>query len=218
MSEEITKRLVEAEPSAPMQHLLNGNANIGPVPGRRRGPRWPFVLALLMLIFGFLMGLIVSLLFVMTHSTQTSPIVASSSKTGNILVQAQPGLLTLITEQSLPSAGIPGNFSNIHFQLANGDLMTMTGTYTYTIFGIGLTQPFSMQMQPYIHSCQLQVHVTSVDIAGLSITSFVNSFEGKINQELKLPASGLPGGLAYCMSGVRTQSSGLFVTVKVTQK
>lgn len=218
MSEEIIKRLPEHVPSAPIQTSLDEKSNSGSGPGRQRGRRWPFVLALLTLVLGFILGIMASLLFVLAHSVQTSPLVTTSTQSGNILVQAQPELLTLITEKSLPSAGIPGSFTNIHFQLANGDRMTMTGTYTYSIFGIGLTQPFTMQMQPYIHSCQLQVHVTSVDIAGISITSFVTAFEGKINQELKLPSSGLPDGLTYCMTGVRTATNGLFVTVKVTSK
>ncbi len=212
MSEEITKRLPEPVESASMQTTLDGSASSGTRPRRRRGPRWPFVLALLTLIFGFVLGLVVSLIFVLSHSTKTLPGVISTNQAGNILVEAQPELLTLITEKSLLSAGIPGSFSNIQFQLANGDRMTMTGTYTYSIFGIGLTQPFTMQLQPYVHSCQLQVHVTSVDIAGIAITSFVSAFEGNINQELKLPSSGLPDGLTYCMSGVRTETTGLYVT------
>jgi hypothetical protein len=218
MSEEITKRLPEPVPSAPLQSSLDRNPIYPQGPRRRLGRRWPFVLALLTLVLGFILGVVASLIFVLGHSAHTAPPVTTSTQSGNILVQAQPALLTLITEKSLPSAGIPGTFTNIHFQLANGDRMTMTGEYTYTIFGIGLTQPFTMQMQPYIHACQLQVHVTSVDIAGISITSFVTAFVGKINQELKLPSSGLPDGLTYCMSGVHTETSGLYVTVKVTSK
>jgi hypothetical protein len=187
MSEEITKRLPEPVPSAPLQSSLDRNPIYPQGPRRRLGRRWPFVLALLTLVLGFILGVVASLIFVLGHSTHTAPLVTTSTQSGNILVQAQPALLTLITEKSLPSAGIPGTFTNIHFQLANGDRMTMTGTYTYSIFGIGLT-------------------------------SFVTAFVGKINQELKLPSSGLPDGLTYCMSGVHTETSGLYVTVKVTSK
>jgi hypothetical protein len=218
MSEEITKRLPESVPSVPLQSSPDDNLYADQKPGKRRPRLWPYALALVTLLVGFILGLAASLLFVLAHSAQTSPVISSPTQTGNVLVQANPALLTLITEKSLPSAGIPGSFTGIHFQLANGDRMTMTGLYTYSIFGIGLTQPFTMQMQPYIHSCQLQINVTSVSIAGISITSFVTAFESKINQELKLPRSGLPDGLTYCMTSVKTETSGLYVNVKVTSK
>jgi hypothetical protein len=71
-------------------------------------------------------------------------------------------------------------------------------------------------VQPYVQDCMLQMRVLSADLGGIPVTSFAQSFQGGIDQQLAVKPAGLPGGFAYCTVGVRTEPGGMFITYQAT--
>jgi hypothetical protein len=84
--------------------------------------------------------------------------------------------------------------------------------------GFMVTNHVTVQLQPVIRACQLQVSITHADLANIPVTSFVSSFEDRINQQLSnnSKSSSLPQGFVYCVTNVHTEPSGVFVTYSAT--
>ncbi|MDQ6660569.1 MAG: hypothetical protein M3Z24_06345, partial [Chloroflexota bacterium] len=130
----------------------------------------------------------------------------------DIVVQVDSAYIAHLVETKLQAAGMPGEIKNVQAQLASGDEMTITGDDEFGLLGISVTRHFSIDFQPLVSSCQLQLHVLHADFNGIPITGTAALFEQQINQHVQLDFSGLPKGFTYCTVGVRTTPDGFFVT------
>ena len=184
-------------------------------PGRVIVPGFAFVL-------GIAVGLVALLLYALTLSTEGRVLVTPLPPPGgDIIVQVGPAYITRLVDRNLRNSGLPGNVENVGVKLADSDRihsaqMTVTGDEKISTLGIIATKPFTIVVQPFLRSCQLQVHVLHADFSGVTVTGFAAIFEGKINQQLEMKPGGLPAGFQYCATNVRTKPQGLFLTYAAT--
>lgn len=95
--------------------------------------------------------------------------------------------------------------------------MTITGNYQYSILGIiSVSEPLSVQVQPLAEKCYPQLHIVRGSFSGLPITTFVTSFEKSINEQLQQITKSVPVKFTYCLTGMRTDNTGLIATLKVS--
>jgi hypothetical protein len=128
---------------------------------------------------------------------------------GDIVIQVGVAYVTHLVDRDLKASGLV-NASNVQVTMAQGDLLTINGDEQ---IAFGITRPFTIVVQPLIHSCQLQMHVISANLAGIPVTQLVANFEGSVNQELVSKAGSLPSGFVYCKTNVHTDArNGLFIT------
>lgn len=168
------------------------------------------------LLFGIFLGVLGILLYALAISGDR-PLIATPQlpSSGNIIVQADTTYLTHLVEQNLRTSGMPGNIGNVQVNLAFGAQMTITGNDQFSLFGIGVTRQFTLVMQPYVSSCNLQMHVIHADVSQIPVTGFVQTFEGSINAQLR-STTPLPEGFTYCATGVRTEPNNMFITYSAT--
>jgi hypothetical protein len=98
--------------------------------------------------------------------------------------------------------------------MAHGAPITISGDEQVNILGFIVTRRATVQLQPVVHACQVQVGITHADFSGIPMTSFVSPLEQQINQQLsnKGSSSLLPQGFIYCATNVHTETNGIFVT------
>src|SRR6185437_6130606 len=98
--------------------------------------------------------------------------------------------------------------------MAHNTPITISGDEQVTILGFAVTRHATMQLQPVVRACQVQVGITHADFSGIPMTSFVSPLEQQINQQLsnKGSSSLLPAGFIYCATNVHTETNGIFVT------
>lgn len=209
----VTRRLPPDEPTQPL------------VPRSRftRLRKWfttrPGRIALLSGTFlvGLLAGILAVLLYAFTISFDSQPINApTSSQPTSIIAQVSSTFISQLVGKNLQSAGLPGKVQNVHVNLAHNSPITVTGDDVVTILGISSARHFTILLQPYVQACQLHIHVLRADFSGIPITGFVTSFEGQINKQLQVNISNLPKGFLYCTTGVRTESSAMYITYSAT--
>lgn len=179
----------------------------------------PILRLVLVFFIGFLLGMLVLSVFLLSLGGSNVRFPASSpgSTTGNVIVHLDSTILVPLVEKGWQQSNIPGSISQVHVQFSAGDLMTITGNYQYTILGIvPITEPFSVQIQPLATNCYPQLHVVSGSISGISITSFITNFEKNINQQLQQIAKSIPAKFTYCLTGMRTDNSGLIATLEIS--
>ena len=168
------------------------------------------------LLLGILLGVLAMLFYALAISGNRPFIVTPPPpSTGNIIVQVDTTYLTHLVEQNLRTSGMPGNISNVRVSLASGAQMTITGDDQFSLFGIGVSRQFTLVMQPYVSSCSLQMHIIHADVSQIPVTGFAQTFEGSINEQLRTTTP-LPEGFSYCVTGVRTQPEGMFITYSAT--
>jgi hypothetical protein len=155
------------------------------------------------------------LLVLIGHSSEDQLGVVTAGQ-GDIIVETDRAFLSHLVSMNLSNAGLPGIIRNVNVELVNGDQMAINGDDTFSLFGIGITRPFTVIVQPYVRSCALLIHVVQADLSGIPVTGFVSSFESQINQQLAQKPTGLPEGFQYCATGVRTTPDGMFVTYAAT--
>ena len=166
---------------------------------------------------GMITALLIVLLVFLSLTKDIAAIKAPSSSQGDIVIQVGPKYITRVVAQDLLAAGLPGTIKNVQVTLVRGDQMNIDGDEQLPLLpGLQPTAHFTVNLQPYIHNCQLQVHILHVDLAGLSVTGFATNFENQINQQLRTQATSLPQGFKYCQTGVRTDPTGLFITYSAT--
>lgn len=174
------------------------------------------VVPVVALLLGILVGVLAILLYALTISGARSFIVTTSLPgTGNIIVQADTTYLTDLVKQNLSTSGMPGDISNVSVSLISGAQMTITGNDRFSLFGIGVTRPFTLVVQPYVSACYLQMHVIHADVSDIPVTGLAQMFESSINAQLRSETT-LPQGFTYCAVGVRTEPSGMFITYSAT--
>lgn len=165
---------------------------------------------------GMATALLIVLLVLLSLSKDVPLISMPGASAGDIVIQVGPGYITHLVAQDLLTAGLPGTVKNVQVTFARGDQMNIDGDDQFSIVGIGFTRHFTINLQPYVRNCQLQVHVLHADLSGIPVTSFVASFESQINQQLLVKTTDLPQGFTYCNTGVRTDPTGLFVIYSAT--
>jgi hypothetical protein len=200
--------------SGPLPDTEAGPPQLSSAPARQRLRRWlPVGTFLLGLLSGVLALWLVALLFLgPDHSPLPSPSPASGES--DLVLQLSPAYLTALVTRNLPRAGLPGQVSQVRVTLQPRDLIEVTGQETLTLFGLALTRPFFLQVQPVIVTCHLQVHVLHADLGGLSVTGLAAMFEEHLNQQLsQQPApAGLPAGFHYCAVATWTTTNGLWIS------
>jgi hypothetical protein len=136
----------------------------------------------------------------------------------SIVVQFSPTYLSQIVTKEVSQASIPGSLKNIQVTMAHNAPITISGDDQMGFMGFEVTKHITIQLQPVIRACQLQVRITSAALSGIPVTFFVSSFEQRINQPLSnsINRSSLPQGFTYCVTNVRTETNGIFVTYSAT--
>ena len=168
------------------------------------------------LLLGILLGVLAILLYALAISADRPFIVTSPPpSTGNIVVQTDSTYLTHLVEQNLRTSGMPGDISDVRVKLVSGAQMTITGNDRFSLLGIGVTRQFTLVVQPYVSSCSLQMHVIRADVSNIPVTGFAQTFESSIDAQLRTTTP-LPQGFTYCVTGVRTEPDGLFITYSAT--
>lgn len=164
----------------------------------------------IVLLVGIIVGIAATMLVALSIGGKR-PVLATPSSTqgADIIIQVGITYISHLVTNDLKSSGLV-NASNIQVTMVQGDLMTINGDED---IAFGITRPFTIVVQPLINKCQLQMHVISANLAGISLTQLVANFEGRIDQELQSKDSALPSGFTYCKTSVRTDpQNGLYIT------
>lgn len=180
---------------------------------QRRSRVKTILLWLLVWLFGVAVGL--SALLWYGLSAAGPLVIVPQSGQGNVIVEANAAFVTQLVQQAIAKAGLPGNVQNVQVELEHDTELIITGDDVNTFLGVPISRHFTVNMQPYVQSCMLQMRITHADFGGLPVTSFVQAFEGQINAQLTQKPGGLPSGFTYCTVGVRTEPGGFFVTYQV---
>ena len=165
---------------------------------------------------GMTTALLIVLLVLLSLSKDIASISQPPLSQGDIVIQVGTSYITHIVSQDLRTAGLPGTVKNVRVTFVRGDQMNIDGDDQFSVVGISFTRHFTINLQPYVHNCQLQVHVLHADLSSIPVTSFVASFESQINRQLLVKTTDLPQGFTYCNTGVRTDPSGLFIIYTAT--
>ena len=179
----------------------------------------PLLRLVLTFFIGFMLGILVILVFLLSLGGNNTllPVSPTASPAGNVIIHVDSTILVPLVEQGWKQSNIPGSISQVRVQFTAGDLMTISGNYHYTVFGIlPITEPFSVQVQPLAEKCYPQLHIVRGSFSGIPITTFVTSFEKSINQQLQQIAKSVPVKFTYCLTGIRTDNTGLIATLKVS--
>lgn len=179
----------------------------------------PILRLILVFFIGFLLGILVLSIFLLSlgGSNVRFPASSTGNPTGNVIVHMDSTILVPLVEKGWQQSNVPGSISQVHVQFTAGDLMIITGNYQYTVLGIvPITEPFSVQIQPLATNCYPQLHVVNGSISGISITSFITSFQKNINQQLQQIVKSIPVKFTYCLTGMRTDNVGLIATLEIS--
>jgi hypothetical protein len=172
----------------------------------------------LTLLFGLLAGLLIgalgTLLYISSAHDTSAPTPQSVPAQAAFVVQLTPTYLSQVITKEMSSASIPGNLKNIQVTTAHGMPVTISGDEQIDFMGFVVAKRVTMQLQPFIRTCRVQVSITHADFSGIPVTSFVAPFEQQINQQLSSSSNNsvLPKGFIYCVTDVHTETKGLFVT------
>lgn len=189
------------------------------VPAPRRPRRFrSWVVRSIVLLFTLLLGVAIGLggIFWYGLGGEGAVTIIPPTARGSLIVEVDKEFLTQIARNDVANAGLPGKVANVNVNLENGAMMIVTGDDTYSVLGLSLTRHFTVDVQPYVQECVMQVRVTHADLDGLPVTTFAQEFEGSANRQLAEKPAGLPDGFTYCTVGVRTEPGGLFITYLAT--
>lgn len=187
-----------------------GRPRFAQVRGWLRSRTGRVVVTLITLLVGIVLGF--SVLFFFGESSVGQIIIVPKSSKGGIIVEADRIFITQLVTKNLANSGLPGQIQNVNVNLKVGNQMIVSGEDNLSIFGVQVNRPFTFVVQFYVNSCFLQIHIIHADFSNIPVTSFAQSFESQINQQLQTNPEGLPSGFQYCTTGVRTEPAGMFVT------
>lgn len=211
---------MDSESRLPSEPLVAQSSSLPPSHKSRfgtiRGRVGRVLIGCILFLLGLLCG-IVGILILLYAISPDKPAVANPAApaTSDIVVEVGRAFMTHIVNNALQTSGLPGSIQNVQMTLASGDSATVTGSDQISVLGIGTTRHFTIVLQPYIASCQVNVHVLHADLGGIPMTGFASLFEGQINSQIHVNTSKLPAGFTYCTSGVRTDPQGVYVTYSV---
>ncbi len=225
-----TRQLTKTQQPLPQPILFPGreedvlfDEQVLPPPPRRqrlrRTRRWlrsrtgRVVIPLLALLIGLAAGL-TSVIWYGLSGEGALVIVAPAQ--GNLVVDANKAFVTQLVTNNLLNAGLPGKVQNITVTLKHGAEIIIQGEDAYPVLFTTITRPFTVDIQPYVQSCVLQVRITHADLSGIPVTTFAQSFQSKINKQLGAKPAGLPDGFTYCTVGVSTEPGGMYITYQAT--
>ncbi len=191
-----------------------GKSRFNRVRGWLRSRTGRVVIPLFTLLLGMVLGIFA--LFLYGSSGEGQIVLVPVSTKGDIIVEADKAFLTQLVRRNLSDSGLPGQIQNVEVDLVHGDQMTVNGDDGFSLLGVGVSKHFTFVIQPYVSSCVLQIHIVHADFSTIPVTGFAQTFESHINQQLQQKPQGLPKGFQYCTTGVRTESSGMFVTYLAT--
>ncbi len=175
------------------------------------------ILPIVTLLLGVGIGVAAILLYALLIATEGRVLITPLPPPGaDIVAQVGPTYITHLVDKDIRASGVPGDIENVRVKLVRGDQMTITGDDQLGALGIGVTRHFTIVVQPFVRSCQLQMHVLHADMGGIPVTGFVATFEDQVNQQLQVKPTGLPKGFVYCTTSVRTEPQGMFVTYSAT--
>jgi hypothetical protein len=186
----------------------------------RRTRRWlrsrsgRVVIPLLALLIGLAAGLASVIWYGLSGEGPLVTVVPAAQ--GNLIVDANKDFVSQIVRNNLVNSGLPGHVQNITVTLKHGDQMIIQGDDVYPVLFTSITRHFTVDVQPYVQACVLQVRITHADLAGIPVTTFVQSFQSKINQQLAKKPVGMPSGFTYCAVGVSTEPGGMYITYQAT--
>ena len=167
------------------------------------------LIPLIAMLVGIALGIMAIFLFGKSGVKQI--IVVPTSSRGDIIVEADNSFITQLVRKNLNSSGMPGQIQHVNVNLIQGSQMNVRGEDVVSILGVQVIRPFSFLVQLYVSSCALKIHIVHADFSNIPVTSFAQSFESQINEQLQKRPEGLPGGFQYCATGVRTEPAGMFV-------
>jgi hypothetical protein len=197
-------------PSQQEAKTILNNPRFARIRGWLRSRAGRIVIPLMALLIGIVLG--VTALFLFGESGNGTIITTPGSSKGDIIVEADRIFITQLVTENLTSSGMPGEIQNVNVNLKVGGQMIVSGEDALNIFGVQINRPFTFSMQLYVSSCFLKIHIAHADFSNIPVTSFAQSFESQINQQLQQKPEGLPSGFQYCVTGVRTGPAGIFVT------
>lgn len=199
-------------------NLLEAEIMLPPVRRQRlrRTRRWlrsrsgRVVIPLLALLIGLAAGLTSVIWYGLSGEGSLVTIVPAAQ--GNLVVDANKDFVSQLVRNDVMNAGLPGHVQNVTVTLKHGAALVIQGDDAYPVVFLTVTKHFTVDIQPYVESCMLQVRITHADLSGIPVTTFVQTFQSKINQELAVKPAGLPGGFTYCTVGVSTEPGGMYIT------
>lgn len=199
-------------------NLLDAQLVLPPVRRQRlrRTRRWlrsrsgRVVIPLLALLIGLAAGLTSVIWYGLSGEGSLVTIVPAAQ--GNLVVDANKDFVSQLVRNDVMNAGLPGHVQNVTVTLKHGAALVIQGDDAYPVVFLTVTKHFTVDIQPYVKSCILQVRITHADLSGIPVTTFVQTFQSKINQELAAKPAGLPGGFTYCTVGVSTEPGGMYIT------
>ncbi len=173
-------------------------------------------LSFFLLLLGIMLGVLATLLFAFSFSHDNAPISTPvSTKNTAITVQISNAYLTQLVSKKLKTAGLTGDISNVQVTLVNNQII-ISGNDRFQLFVFSVTRRFTIPLQPYIRSCQPQVHIIHAALANIPVTTFVTNYEDQINQQIQLQSSDLPSGFTYCAVDVRTEPNAMIIMYSAT--
>ena len=177
------------------------------------------LLPTLTFLIGIAVGIVAVLLFILLISGNLPPVPvamsAASPTPGHVIVHIDAATITPLVEQSLQAAEIPGNITNVQVQFAEGEQMTVTGNYENSIMHVQVSNPFTIELQPLVNECQVQVHILHADFARVPVTRLAALFEDKLNQKMQFISKTTAGNITYCLTAIHTDPAGLSATFTV---
>ena len=186
---------------------------------RRKKRLRAMVNILIGLVAGIVVG-VVGVLLVLLFITSGYPAApASQGVNGNLTLTVQFGqaYLTTLAQQHINGAGVPGNISNVQVKTAHNAPVVITANDQLSILGLTVSRPLTVDVQPYVQSCRVHMHVTHADLGGVSLASYATSLENQLNQQLTINSSTLPHGFTYCATSVSTEDAGVLITLTATR-
>ena len=196
-------------PSQIEAHTTLGKPRFARVRGWLRSRTGRVLIPLITLLVGIAFG--ITAVFFFGESGVGPIIVEPASSRGNIIVEADRSFITQLVTKNLVSSGMPGRIQSVNVNLTQGSQMKVSGEDELNILGIQVIRPFTFTVQIYVSSCVLKIHIVNANFSNIPVTSFAQSFESQINQQLQKKPEGLPNGFQYCTTGVRTEPAGMFV-------
>ena len=207
-------------PTQPLSTPVETQRIAGGASSPTRRPRnvRSIVLYAVFLLIGIVLGAVGVLLFQLSIGGNRAPLPVTTPTTssGNVTVHADASVITPLLQNSVQQIDLPanGSVSNVQIQFTNGSQMNITGNYQVSVFGVPVTQPFTLNAQLVVNNCQLQIHILQANFSNISITGLVALFEDKINQKLAqlVPQNNLPGNIELCLINLATDAQGINAT------
>lgn len=168
------------------------------------------------IVLGIIIGIVAVIGYIAYSHDVTAPASQGAAGNNTLEIQLSQAYLSKLAEQNIHNANLPGTISNVQVKTSPGAPVVITANEQVNVFGLAVTKPLTVNIQPYVQDCQLRVRVTHVDLAGIPLTTFASALENQLNQQPTVNNSTLPRGFKYCATNTHTDNTGVFVTFSAT--